>query len=114
MIGDAFLFKVAADGSRLVFSTYLGGTGEEYGDGIAVDPTANLVYVAGETQNDFPTTSGAIATTRANCEFGRLWSARLPTTPAATTTTAPNSAGRTAMRKRSRAFVERSRWTRAT
>jgi hypothetical protein len=51
---DAFVCKVAPSGSRLVFSTYLGGSGHDYGWGIAVD--ANFAaYVTGETSSpNFP------------------------------------------------------------
>ncbi|MFO7635311.1 MAG: SBBP repeat-containing protein [Caldilinea sp.] len=42
----------------LVFSTMLGGSGAEYGRGIALDPQGNI-YVAGTTFSlDFPGTSG--------------------------------------------------------
>lgn len=52
---DAFVTKVNADGSALVFSTYLGGrnAGESAG-GVEVDNAGN-VYVSGTTQSsDFP------------------------------------------------------------
>jgi len=43
----------------LVFSSYLGGSGDEYGDDIAVDETGH-VYLIGHTASlDFPTTPGA-------------------------------------------------------
>ncbi len=64
----AFVAKLNAAGSALVYSTYLGGTGStthvEGNDafGIAVD-TAGSVYVCGETySNDFPVTTGAYQT----------------------------------------------------
>ncbi len=51
---DAFVTKLNADGSELVYSTYLGGAGMEIGYGIAVDTEGNT-YVAGETDSvDFP------------------------------------------------------------
>ena len=41
--------------ASLVYSTYLGGTGYETGEGIAVDGSGNA-YVAGKTSStDFPT-----------------------------------------------------------
>ena len=49
--GDAFLTKVntnAGGASSLIFSTYLGGSGLDQGNGVAVDPTGNA-YVAGLT-----------------------------------------------------------------
>ncbi|HET8760889.1 MAG TPA: SBBP repeat-containing protein, partial [Nitrospiria bacterium] len=55
--GDGFVAKVNAAGAALVYSTYLGGSGADTGNGIAVDASGNA-YVAGETQSaDFPTTS---------------------------------------------------------
>jgi hypothetical protein len=51
---DAFVAKLNALGSALVYSTYLGGSGVDYGYGIAVDSSGNA-YVTGETSStDFP------------------------------------------------------------
>jgi hypothetical protein len=51
----AFVTKFAADGSSLVYSTFIGGTGGERGQGIAVD-SAGDAYVIGITNSvDFPT-----------------------------------------------------------
>jgi hypothetical protein len=52
---DAFVTKINATGSALVYSTYLGGSREDYGYGISLDNTGN-VYVTGATCSaDFPT-----------------------------------------------------------
>jgi hypothetical protein len=60
---DAFVAQLNAAGSALLFSTYLGGTDDDYGNSIAVDGAGN-VYVAGQTQStNFPTTPGALQTT---------------------------------------------------
>lgn len=54
-IGDAFITKIRATGKSIVYSTYLGGTNEDTGKGIAVD-TAGNVYITGWTySDDFPT-----------------------------------------------------------
>ena len=56
---DAFVTKLNRDGSELVYSTFLGGVGSDFGRGIAVDHDGHA-YVTGETQSpDFPTTPGA-------------------------------------------------------
>ena len=55
---DAFVTKISMSTSTLVFSTYLGGTGYDEGQDIAVDASGN-VYVTGETRSaGFPITSG--------------------------------------------------------
>jgi Beta-propeller repeat len=65
---DAFVAKLNADGSRLVYSTFLGGTQFDDGLAIAVDGSGNA-YVAGETgSSNFPTTAGAFDRTP-NGEF---------------------------------------------
>lgn len=52
--GDAFVAKLSADGARLVYITYLGGSGADVGFGIAVDAAGNA-YVTGDTRSsDFP------------------------------------------------------------
>ena len=62
---DAFVTKLDATGSGLVYSTYLGGSGSDIGHGIAVDG-AGSAYVTGITEStDFPTTAGAAQTTLA-------------------------------------------------
>ncbi len=54
-LGDAFVAKLSAAGSALVYSTYLGGTNGERGAGIAVDSGGNA-YITGSTGSpDFPT-----------------------------------------------------------
>src|SRR5262249_3321829 len=56
--GNAFVAKLNAAGSALVYSTYLGG-GNDWGFGIAVDGAGNA-YVTGRTYStNFPTTAGA-------------------------------------------------------
>ena len=57
--GDAFVTKFDPQGSRLIYSTRLGGTREEDVSCIALDPAGNT-YLAGVTNSyDFPTTSEA-------------------------------------------------------
>src|SRR5437879_10397533 len=61
--GDAFVTKLDPTGSALLYSTYLGGSDYDWGQGIAVDADGNA-YVTGETRSiDFPTTAGAFQTT---------------------------------------------------
>jgi hypothetical protein len=56
---EAFVCKLSADGSTLTYSTYLGGTSNDYGNSIAVD-SDGYAYVTGfTTSSDFNTTSGA-------------------------------------------------------
>src|SRR5207247_448527 len=55
LLSDAFVAQLNASGSALVYSTYLGGSGGDGGNGIAVD-TAGSTYVTGSTgSSDFPT-----------------------------------------------------------
>jgi hypothetical protein len=52
---DAFISKLSADGSTLLYSTYLGGSFDDEGFGIGLDGNGNI-YLAGETNSaDFPT-----------------------------------------------------------
>ena len=51
---NAFLTKVSADGSSLLYSTYLGGNGSDMPSGIAIDSSSD-VFVAGNTSStNFP------------------------------------------------------------
>jgi hypothetical protein len=52
---DAFLTKMKSDGTALLYSTYIGGTGIDYGTAVALDVSGDA-YVTGSTQSiDFPT-----------------------------------------------------------
>lgn len=60
---DAFVTRLNAAGSALVYSTYLGGTAVEFGTHIATDASGNA-YITGSTSSPaFPTTPGAFSTT---------------------------------------------------
>ncbi len=62
---DAFVTKLNVNGTALVYSTFLGGTGRDGGHGIAVDSSGNA-YITGDTSSqDFPTTPGAF---QPNCK----------------------------------------------
>ena len=57
---DAFVAQLDATGSSLVYSSYLGGSGADFGQGIAVDSSGNA-YVTGATQStNFPVTAGSL------------------------------------------------------
>jgi hypothetical protein len=59
---DVFVTKINANGSALVYSTYLGGSKDDSGSGIAVDSSGS-VYVIGITNSaDFPTVNPFQAT----------------------------------------------------
>ncbi len=66
--GDAFISKLNAAGSALVYSTLLGGAADETATDIAIDQSGNA-YVTGFTlSNDFPVTKDALQST--NAGFG--------------------------------------------
>jgi hypothetical protein len=73
--GIAFISKLNPTGTALLYSTYLGGTGGEVGNGIALDPNGN-VYVTGYTiSTDFPVVNGfqtTTGTTDANAFVARI------------------------------------------
>lgn len=60
---DAFVTKLNAAGSSLLYSTFLGGTADEFSNGIAVDADGNAHIVGATFSADFPTTPGAYDTT---------------------------------------------------
>ncbi len=59
---DAFVAEFNSTGQVQIYSTYLGGTGDDQALGVAFDPAGNA-YVVGRTDStDFPTTAGAYST----------------------------------------------------
>lgn len=52
---EAFLSKFSPDGSALVYSTYLGGSGDDDGLGVAIDGSGSAYVVGGTRSPDFPT-----------------------------------------------------------
>jgi hypothetical protein len=60
---DVFVTKLNATGTALVYSTYIGGSYDDEGYGIAVDGSGNA-YVTGKTSSsDYDVTPGAFQTT---------------------------------------------------
>ncbi|MFN2606562.1 MAG: SBBP repeat-containing protein [Acidimicrobiales bacterium] len=62
--GDVFLTKLAPAGTSKVYSTYLGGSTGDDGNGfnnvkVAVDAAGSAYVAGGTTSTDFPTTPGA-------------------------------------------------------
>jgi hypothetical protein len=63
---DAYLTKLSPDGQKVIYSTFLGGSGFEYGWDVAVDSAGNA-YMTGFTQStDFPTTHALQPTNHGN------------------------------------------------
>lgn len=60
---DAFVTKLSADGSTLLYSTYVGGTSSDSGNGIAVNSSGSVYVAGGTASSDFPVTSGVVQST---------------------------------------------------
>ncbi len=57
---DAFVAELNAAGTELIFSTYLGGSGNEKAHGLALDPSGNIYLTGGTFSVNFPVTPGAV------------------------------------------------------
>ncbi|MFC1539731.1 SBBP repeat-containing protein, partial [Candidatus Latescibacterota bacterium] len=56
---DTYILKLNSLGNGIIFSTFIGGSGDEGSEGLFVDTFGN-VYITGDTNStDFPTTPGA-------------------------------------------------------
>src|SRR5262245_7067477 len=70
-LSDIFVTKIDGATGNVVYSTYVGGSGLDRADGIAVDSNGNAYVVGrvGDTSTDFPTTAGALAATYRGGDF---------------------------------------------
>jgi hypothetical protein len=66
---DAVFAKISRAGDSLIYSTYFGGTGEDRGDYIALDPAGNAYFCGWTGSLDFPTTPGAFQPTFGGPQF---------------------------------------------
>jgi len=56
---DAFITKFDPNGHSLMFSTLLGGSGDDIGEGLAIDAQGSSYVFGASASTDFPTTQGA-------------------------------------------------------
>lgn len=57
--GEGFVTRLDASGGGLVYSTYLGGTGYDLPNAVALDASGNATVVGSTRSGDFPTSVGA-------------------------------------------------------
>jgi hypothetical protein len=84
--GVAFVTELNPSGTALLYSTYLGGTGGDFGHGIALDTSGNI-YIAGTTfSTDFPTNSTitALKPTSAGAALGTSFISKINPTASST------------------------------
>ena len=60
---DAFISELNSAGSQLVFSTYLGGSDDDYPSAIGLDPAGNIFITGTTYSTDLATTAGALQPT---------------------------------------------------
>jgi hypothetical protein len=71
---DAIVAKLSADGSTLLYSTYLGGKKEDVANGIALDAAGEAFVVGTTFSPDFPVTPGAMNTLcGGDAQCGATW-----------------------------------------
>jgi hypothetical protein len=61
-VQNAFVSELNADGSNLVYSTYLGGSGQDTANAVTVGFSDNAYVPGTATSSDFPVTGGAFQT----------------------------------------------------
>ncbi len=63
-MNDAVVFKLNAAGSALVFSTFLGGNGQDEANGLTLSKDNEVIVTGFTDSTNFPTTPGALDTTK--------------------------------------------------
>jgi hypothetical protein len=72
--GDAFVAKFSADGSSLLFSSYLGSTGPDHAfPGLRLHSDGSIIVTGVAGAADFPTTRGAYQPVFAGTEISGVW-----------------------------------------
>jgi len=61
---DGFVTKISPSGDRLLYSTYLGGNGDDYALALALDGSDEAVVAGMTTSTTFPATPGVVKPTR--------------------------------------------------
>jgi hypothetical protein len=61
-VHDAFVVKLTATDTNLLYATYLGGSGDDRGLSVAADSAGDAVVVGVTTSTNFPVTTNAIQT----------------------------------------------------
>jgi hypothetical protein len=57
---DGFILKLNQNGSSLMFSTFIGGNGDDSGNDIALNKNGNIIATGSTQSPNFPTTNNAI------------------------------------------------------
>lgn len=63
-VSDVFISKVKGDLTKLITSTYLGGSDYDYGESIIIDSVRNVCVVGETYSSNFPATPGAYDTSK--------------------------------------------------
>lgn len=56
--GDVFVTRLGSSGNALIYSTFIGGLGEDCAYGLAIDPFENTIITGYTNAGSYPTTSG--------------------------------------------------------
>lgn len=76
---NAFVSKLSSNGSKLLYSTYIGGNGEDVATGIAVDKNSNAYITGATTSTNFPTTPSAYQHSKPNIDFLSIFVSKINT-----------------------------------